>query len=390
MQPHLPADVTSRSLTVNDLDMHILEAGDRSAPLLILLHGFPELALSWRKIILPLAQSGYHVVAPDQRGYGRTVVHTAPTHIIRFEDDLQPFRGLNLVRDIVALVLTLGHRTVAAVVGHDFGSRIAAYCALIRPDLFQSVVLMSTPFPGPPTLPFAVDRAAPAPSAPVGFAPGVDPQLAALDPPRKHYTSYFCTATANADMWHAPQGLRAFLRAYFHAKSADWAGNAPHRLASADAAELAAIPPYYIMPLAETMPQVVQRVAPSSAEVAANAWLDERALALYVAEYAVTGFQGGMNWYRCMKDPRWTHDLGVFAGKTIAVPAMFVSGRKDWGVYQNPGALEKMRLEVCEKMDEEDVVLLEGAGHWVQQEQPEQVVEHLRRFLGKLRGSSSL
>ena len=129
----------------------MLEAGfeTNGRPLILLLHGFPELAYSWRKIMLPLAAAGYHVVAPDQRGYGRTTGWDGA-----YDGDLDSFRLPNLVRDALGLVSALGYRSVAAVVGHDFGSPVAAYCALIRPDVFRSVALMSAPFGGPPQLPF--------------------------------------------------------------------------------------------------------------------------------------------------------------------------------------------------------------------------------------------
>src|ERR1700680_1138753 len=136
---------------INGLRMHVLEAGfeDEGRPCVLLLHGFPELAYSWRKVMVPLAAAGFHVVAPDQRGYGRTSGWDAA-----YDGDVSSFRLLNLVRDTLALVSALGIRSVAAVVGHDFGSPVAACCALARPDVFHCVALMSAPFAGPPALPF--------------------------------------------------------------------------------------------------------------------------------------------------------------------------------------------------------------------------------------------
>src|SRR5205814_7360898 len=130
---------------VNGIRMHVLEAGFPSTgsgqapsrrPAVLLVHGFPELAYSWRKVMLPLAAAGYHVVAPDLRGYGRT----GGTDVT-FDDDLSPWRTLNEVTDMVGLMSALGYRQ-AAVVGHDFGSPVAAWCAVVRPDLFRSVVMM--------------------------------------------------------------------------------------------------------------------------------------------------------------------------------------------------------------------------------------------------------
>src|SRR5215468_982966 len=153
----LPSGVRSRFVEdVNGLRVHILEAGFEAVgrPLVLLLHGFPELAYSWRKVMRPLAAAGYHVVAPDQRGYGRTTGWDAS-----YDIDLSSFRVLNLVRDTLGLVSALGRTHVASVIGHNFGSPVAAWCALVRPDVFRSVALMSAPFPGPPTIPFAIAEA---------------------------------------------------------------------------------------------------------------------------------------------------------------------------------------------------------------------------------------
>jgi pimeloyl-ACP methyl ester carboxylesterase len=109
-----------------------------------LLHGFPELAFSWRKIMPSIAATGYHVVAPDVRGCGRTTGWDD-----RYDGAVASFRVLNAVRDALGLLFARGRRSVAAVVGHNFGSPVAAQCALVRPDVFRSVVLMSVPFIGP-------------------------------------------------------------------------------------------------------------------------------------------------------------------------------------------------------------------------------------------------
>ncbi len=145
----LPEGITSRFVNdVNGMCVHILEAGDANQPLLILLHGFPELAFSWRKVMTELAGVGYRVVAPDQRGFGRTTGWTAD-----YDASLEPFGMLNLSRDALALVRALGYEKVAGIFGHDFGASVAAYCALIRPDVFSRVAVMSAPFSGPPAFP---------------------------------------------------------------------------------------------------------------------------------------------------------------------------------------------------------------------------------------------
>lgn len=379
--PNLAPDVSSRLIAIDGLDMHILEASPATdsagqRPLVILLHGFPELAYSWRKIMTPLCRAGYHVVAPDQRGYGRTKAAKPEGQVvsdaIQFDDELSSFRMLNLVKDIVALVHYLGYTVVEAVVGHDFGSLVAAHLALIRPDLFKSVVLMSAPFPGAPN--FLSSKKIVQKS----------PKLEDIDPPRKHYTAYFSSREANIHMHNPPQGMHAFLRAYFHMKSGDWSHNDPYPLPSAAASDLAVLPNYYVMPLHESMPQVVEKDAPSPEEVSKNRWLTDEELSVYTTEFSRTGFQGGLNWYRGMADARWADDLKVFSGKKIQIPAMYIAGKKDWGVYQSPGAFEAMQEKVCTNMSRENVVLLEGAGHWVQQEQADELVKHLLRFMAQL------
>lgn len=323
--------------------------------------------------MLPLAAAGYHVIAPDQRGYGRTTGWDDA-----YDVDLSSFSFLTTVRDALALVFALGHRSVEAVVGHDAGSPVAAWCSLVRPDVFRSVVLMSAPFAGPPTLPFDTANGTPPPRAPLTDAE-IDVQLAALSRPRKYYQEWYRTRAANNDMMNAPQGLRAFFRAYYHYKSADWAGNKPFPLKSRTADELAKMPTYYVMDLDKGMAETVAPAMPTAAEIASCKWFTEDDLGVYVTEYGRTGFQGGLQGYRRYSDPKNIAELRTFSGRTIDVPSCFISGKSDWGVYQTPGAAEKMRDSACTQMV--GFHLVEGAGHWVQQEQPEEVSKLLVQFL---------
>jgi pimeloyl-ACP methyl ester carboxylesterase len=377
----LPAGIRARFVNgVNGLRMHVLEAGfdAENRPLVLLLHGFPELAYSWRKVMLPLASAGFHVVAPDQRGYGRTTGWDAD-----YDGDLRSFRLLNLARDALGLVSALGRRGVAAVVGHDFGSSVAAWCALVRPDVFRSVVLMSAPFAGPPALPFDTARdASPRGSRTQGPpAINVHEALAKLARPRKHYQWYYSTREANADMRDCPQGVHAFLRAYFHFKSADWRGNKPFKLKSFTAEELAKMPSYYIMDLDKGMAETVAPYMPSADDIAACAWLPENELSIYAAEYSRTGFQGALQWYRCRTEGIDTAELELFSGRTIDVPSIFIAGKRDWGFAQVPGSVEKMQASACSRML--GCYLIDGAGHWVQQEQHARVSEIIVEFLSR-------
>jgi pimeloyl-ACP methyl ester carboxylesterase len=369
----LPSGIRSRFVPdINGLRIHFLEAGfeTRGRPLVLLLHGFPELAYSWREVMTPLAAAGFRVVAPDQRGYGRTTGWDAD-----YDGDLGSFRILNAVRDAFGLVSALGYREVALVAGHDFGASVAAWSALVRPDVFRSVALMSAPFAGPPALPFDTADNPPPQSA----TNDIHEQLAKLDRPRRHYQWYYSTRPANADMWHCPQGVHAFLRGYFHYKSADWAGNKPFPLKAWSAGELAKMPTYYIMDLGKNMAETVAPEMPSAAEIASCRWLPESELRVYSSEYERTGFQGGLQWYRARTQGLYDSELQLFSGRTIDVPSIFIAGKSDWGTYQRPGNFERMQESACTRML--GCHLVDGAGHWVQQEQPEAVSGLLLRFL---------
>jgi pimeloyl-ACP methyl ester carboxylesterase len=362
----LPQGVRSRLIdNGNGLKMHVLEAGFErgDSPCVVLLHGFPELAYTWRKLMRPLADAGFHVIAPDQRGYGYTTGWDDA-----YDADLSQFRLLNLVRDVLGLVAALDIRSVAAVVGHDFGSPVAAYCGLIRPDIFRAVALMSAPFAGPPRFGSGARR----PSA-------LNDQLAALDPPRKHYQAYYCSREANADMLDAEQGLHDFLRAYFHHKSGGWAQNEPRPLQALSAAELARMPTYYVMERDKGMAETVAAHMPTPAEVASCSWLSDEELAIYTETFRRTGFQGGLHWYRAAAHGPYQAELLLFSGRTLDVPACFIAGQRDWGVYQAPGAFERMQQGACSQLL--GCHLVDGAGHWVQQEKPAEVSARLLAFL---------
>jgi pimeloyl-ACP methyl ester carboxylesterase len=134
-----------------------------------------------------------------------------------------------------------------------------------------------------------------------------------------------------------------------------------------------------MMELDKTMPETVASHMPSAAEITANKWLSDDELRVYSEEYRRTGFQGGLQVYRVGSTGRFTAEAQLFAGRTIDVPSMFVSGKSDWGVFQGPGALERMQTKVCTRMV--GTHLLEGAGHWADQEQPEQVTRLILELL---------
>lgn len=351
----------------NGLRMHWLEAGDvrPGTPTIVLLHGFPELAFSWRHQMLALAQAGFHVVAPDQRGYGRTTGWTADA-----SGDLRAFRMDNLVRDVVGLVGALGKTSVHAVVGHDFGSHVAAWCALLRPDVFHSLAMLATPFTGAPGgAGMPAERALQVSQAVAG--------LASLARPRKHYQLYYAGPDADADMREARQGLREFLRGYYHLKSAQGADGLPVALPDLSASSLAQLPTYYVMDVGLGMAETIAR-STAARPVTASRWLSEEALAVYTDEFARTGFQGGLLWYRAATSAPLQQALQCHAGSTIDVPSCFIAGDSDFGVHMLPGALDAMRREVCTRWVSSRFIA--DAGHWVQQEQPNAVNAALLEF----------
>jgi pimeloyl-ACP methyl ester carboxylesterase len=368
----LPDGIRSRFVdNINGLRFHVLEAGFEGGrrPGLILLHSFPDLAYTWHKVMVPLAEAGYHVFAPDLRGFGRTTGWDAD-----YDGDLFSFRRLNVVRDVLGLVSAFGYRSLP-VVGFGYGGSIAASLARVRPDVVTSVVFMSVPAGGSGSLPFDTANNPPAPPSSPG--PDLYEELARLPRPRKYYSRYNATREANENWWHPPQGLHAFLRGYFHHKSADWTDNKPFRLASRTAAEMAKMPTYYVMDLADGVAETAAKNMPSAAQIAANTWLPDNELEVYVEEWGRTGFQGGLNIYR--SGGLGAQEQQLFAGRTIDQPSLYIAGASDWNLYKNPGALERMQNEVCTDM--RAVHLVDGAGHWVELEQPEETSRLLIEFL---------
>ncbi|EMC93722.1 hypothetical protein BAUCODRAFT_205529 [Baudoinia panamericana UAMH 10762] len=358
------------------LNYHILKAGQPGQPLVLFCHGYPELAFSWRKIMPSIAAQGYYCVAMDQRGYGRTTGWDEASY---GEVDLTQYTMTNLVRDLVCLVYALGYQEVHCIIGHDFGAVSSAMAALIRPDIFQSTIQMSHPHHAPPSPPFGDE--------PQKQKLDVQAELAKLEPPRKHYKWYNSTPTAAHDWDNPPQGLEAYLRGYFHLKSADWATNAPHPLTEWSAKQLAVMPEYYVMRKDHSMPESVASNMQGEDASATQPWLSPSDLQVYVREWQRTGFQGALNWYRAQtaSTPQSAKDMFLFAGRRIEVPCCFVSGKQDWGNYQQPAAFESYEDDkVVRKGCFKGARLIDHAGHWVQQEQPEKVIDEVKKFLSGL------
>ncbi|MCJ1307935.1 hypothetical protein MMC25_001583 [Agyrium rufum] len=346
------------------LRFHTLISGSNASPngLILLLHGFPEISFSYRKILPLLGAAGYHAVAYDQRGFGRTTGWDSSK-----PEDL---RLLDLAGDAIAIVHALGYTTCECVIGHDFGAVGAGISATLRPDVFKRVVIMSHPLKGFPT--------------PKTGQPQKDihSDLAQLPVPRKHYKWYY-SSVDEADHEMSPhQGLKEFIRNYYLVKSAEWKGNKPHQLESWTANELAKMPLYYIMPGASGMRDACASIMANEDSLAMEermaAWLSDTDLAFYVQEYARTGFKGGLTWYNVQTSEKRKWETAVLQDRKLPVPCIFISGAQDWGMYQEPGALEAMKI-YCTAFKGSKVI--DDAGHWVQQEKPEAVAVEILDFL---------
>ena len=347
------------------LNVHYLEASKNNynvseKPTALLLHGFPELSFSWRKIIPVLAKEGFRVIAPDMRGYGLTTGGNK-----HYSEDISEYRLLSLATDILSLLSALKIKKIDLLVGHDAGSSVAGLSALIRPDIFKSVAMMSAPYTGAPKI-----------ESNLLYEDPIHKDLENLNPPRKHYQWYYSTPEANADMHLDKRSLHKFLRAYYHMKSADWKENNPYELGKWTAQNLAKMPEYYIMKLDHTMVEAVMSEFPKNNNY--ENWLNDIELEVYSNSFFKNSFQPALNWYRCMTSPFQNSDLRVFSNKKIEVPSCFIAGEKDWGIFQKPGALDIMENDLCINYCGRHI--LKNAGHWVQQENPDDVSKTLLNF----------
>ena len=313
-----------------------------------------------------------HVIAPDQRGYGRTTGWDAD-----YDGDLGPFRLLNLVRDALGLVSALGYREVAAVVGHDFGSPVAAWCALVRPDVFRSVVLMSAPFGGPPPLPFDTptlrgSRAAAMPCTASSRRCRGRASTTSGTTRRARPTPTCGTARRACTPSCAPTTTT---------RARTGKPTSPIPLQAGRADELAKLPTYYVMDRDQGMAETVRRArCPTRARSRANRGCPTRELAVYSAEYARTGFQGGLQWYRCgTLGADSSRSCRSSSGRTHRRARRLHRRQQRLGRLPGARRFERMQQSACTRMCA--CHLIDGAGHWVQQEQPEQVTRLLLQFL---------
>ncbi|WP_062432780.1 alpha/beta fold hydrolase [Herbidospora daliensis] len=303
--------------------IHLVEQG--SGPLVLLVHGFPESWYSWRRQIPVLAEAGYRVAAVDVRGYGRS----SKPH------DVAAYRMVELVEDNVAVVQALGEQS-AVVVGHDWGSSIAAHSALLRPDVFRAVGLLS-----------------------VAYAPRGGPRpteiFAAMGGDDEFYISYF-QEPGRAEAEIEPD-VRGWLAGFYAALSAD---TMPHTT-----------DPHFVSGGGRLRDRFPADRLP--------AWLSEADLDVYAAEFERTGLRGALNRYRNM-DRDW-EDLAEFDGAPITQPSLFAAGALDATVTWMAGAIAAYPTTLPGLVSSH---VLDGCGHWIQQERPEEVNRILTDWLTTL------
>ena len=308
---------STRTISANGIELFLLEQGQ--GPLVVLCHGWPELSYSWRHQIADIADAGFHVVAPDMRGFGRT---SAPA-------DVAAYSIFDTVGDMVALVTALGE-THAVIVGHDWGAPVAWHAALFRPDMFTRVAGLSVP---PPFR----GRARPLDSL---SASGVT----------NFYWQYFQTpGIAEAEF---ERDVATSMRKILGRGVSDPAA----LFVTEDKGFLGNIPPVLTLP----------------------DWLSEADIAYFADAYRHSGFRGGLNWYRNL-DRNW--DLTApWQGAQIHQPSLFIAGSRDSVITGLIGAKRVTELDrVLPNLRQK--LIIEGAGHWVQQERPDEVNAALIAFL---------
>ena len=316
-----------RDVKTNGIRLHVAEQGE--GPLIVLCHGFPESWYSWRHQIPVLAEAGYHVVAPDQRGYGKS----DKPH------EIGEYNIFKLTGDIIGVVEALGKKE-AIIMGHDWGAPVAWSCSLLRPDIFKALVLLSVPYSprGEGTVPpIAAAKAA-------GKASGKEfYQVTFQDPSRTE-------AVFDKD----PRGTLASMLIG----------------ASGDAKPGAGWNPWSKPGKGSSQP---------TGRVQLPGWLTESDLDFYAGQFEQSGFRGGLNWYRNI-DFNWSH-TGFLTGARISQPTLFVAGERDGVLKFMGGAYEKLEENVPRLFRK---VLLPRKGHWIQQEAPREVNRQLIEFLGQL------
>jgi pimeloyl-ACP methyl ester carboxylesterase len=324
VDPAMP-EVTHRMIETNGIRLHIAEQGE--GPLVILCHGFPECWYSWRHQLGALAKAGFHAVAPDLRGYGRS---DRP-------EGTENYTILDEIGDVVGLVDALGTRQ-AVIAGHDIGATIAWQAALLRPDRFRAVIALSVPFRRR------------------GFGGSVRPTT--LMPQNENAVFYqLFLQTPEAGEALGRDMPRTF-RSLFYSLSGD-------KPPSAGAGFPAGMVPRKGAPLADP--------------VSLPSWVAASDIDVYVGEFTRSGFRGPLSWWRNI-DRGWEL-LAPFAGATVTIPALYIAGERDFVADVNRQAIAEQSALVPKLRP---AIMLAGCGHWTEQERAPEVSAAMIEFLRSL------
>ena len=320
--------MSERTCHTNGVDLHLTEQGEGSP--VFLCHGFPELSYSWRHQIPAIAAAGYHVVAPDQRGYGKS---SRP-------DAIEDYDIVHLTDDLLGVLDDLGHEK-AVFIGHDWGSMVVWAMSQLHPDRVAGVMGMSVPF---------LPRAERPPTETMRFLFG----------DAFFYMLYFqepgvADRNLGADPERTMRGMLAGLSMDNMAGEGEGEGEPVDPTAMFAADDRGFVER---LPNPKTLPP----------------WLSQDELDHYVAEFTRTGFTGGINWYRNL-DRNWSRTEQL-AGAKVTVPAAFLGGALDPVLMMTPPSVQDGWLE-----DDRGSLIVEGAGHWVQQEKPDEVNAFVLEFL---------
>ncbi|WP_027521495.1 alpha/beta fold hydrolase [Bradyrhizobium sp. Ec3.3] len=324
---------TQRMIRTNGISLNVAEQGE--GPLVLLCHGFPESWYSWRHQLAALAAAGFHAVAPDMRGYGKSDRPEA----------IDQYTIFHMVGDLVGLLDALEAPT-AVIVGHDWGATIAWHTARLRPDRFRAAAILSVPFrprsPAPPT--------------------SLMPQTAEA----QFYQLYFQEpGVAEAEFERDP---RATLGAMLYGGSGEGAAAIRARAASSGRNVGVGM----VSRTGGMLPKV---------PVPLPSWLSASDLDFYAAEFARSGFRGPLNYYRNV-DRNWEL-MAAFEGLKVTVPTLFIAGDHDM-VIAFPGAAEHLANMKQSVPLLRDIQMLPGCGHWTQQERPNEVNAAMIDFLRSL------
>jgi len=317
------SDINQRRVSTNGIELNIAEQGE--GPLVLMLHGFPESWYSWRHQIPAVAGAGFHAVAPDMRGYGKS---DKP-------GDITTYNQVEVTRDIVGLISSLGYET-AIVFGHDWGAPTAWSCALHHPDKVTAVGALSVPF------------------SPRAATPPLD-MMKEIFKNMFFYQLYFQKPGVAEAEWET--NVRVNLRKFYHIGSSAFdAGN-------------------FIAPRSPDADLLSDIKDPKTL----GDWCTESDLDFYTGEFEHSGFRGPLNYYR---NHNLTWSLTEGSPKKINQPALFVAGGKDGVIMLAADALKNMPSYVTNlKVNQ----LIPGIGHWTQQEAPDEVNSLMIDFLNSLK-----